>query len=194
MKDPYRVLGINRNAPQADIKSAYRRLVREYHPDRSPGDRAVEDRFKEVVAAYEQLSGKTRIDEESPRPGAGKGRDRWSGTNPFHAFYRKKQSEHASIRIDGSDVTYTLAVDFLEAAQGMTKRVSMATGKRLEVKVPAGTTDGQVLRLRGQGMTGLNGGKTGDALIEIKVKASPDYTVQGRDVYVDVPVTLPEAV
>jgi len=94
----------------------------------------------------------------------------------------------------GSDAQYSLKVTFPEAAIGATKRITLPTGKHLDVKVPAGTKDGATLRLKGQGNPGRSSGDAGDALIEIKVEAHPFFTAEGHDVLVTVPVTLPEAV
>ncbi len=94
----------------------------------------------------------------------------------------------------GQDVRYTLEVDFLEAARGAKKRVTMPEGGVLDLSVPVGVTDGQVLRLRGKGGAGLAGGAQGDALVEIKVRPSVDFKRTGSDVTSEVPITLDEAV
>ena len=97
-------------------------------------------------------------------------------------------------RARGADVSYTLEVDFLEAANGLTRRVTLADGKTLDVTIPPGTEDGQTLRLKGQGQPGIGGAGPGDAFIEIHIKPHPFFTRVGNDVHVELPVTLPEAV
>lgn len=105
------------------------------------------------------------------------------GRGDFHEF-----------RMRGGDLSYTLTVDFLEAAKGAQKRLSFPDGRTLDVNVPAGTVTGSVLRLRGQGQPGTGGGPAGDALIEITVEAHPLFRRDGNNVLVDLPVTLAEAV
>lgn len=94
----------------------------------------------------------------------------------------------------GQDVRYTLEVDFLEAVSGAKKRVTLPEGGVLDLSVPEGVTDGQVLRLKGKGGRGLNGGPAGDALVEVKVKPHPQFKRQGDDILVEVPISLVEAV
>ncbi|GGB58301.1 molecular chaperone DnaJ [Tistrella bauzanensis] len=94
----------------------------------------------------------------------------------------------------GVDVTYTLLVEFIEAARGTRKRIRLPEGRELEVAVPAGIRDGQKLRLSGQGMPGFGNAEAGDALVEVNVRPHPLFRADGRDILIDVPVTLPEAV
>ena len=93
----------------------------------------------------------------------------------------------------GANVTYTLKVDFLEAAKGVTKRVGMTNGKRLDVHVPQGTEDNRTLRLKGQGIPGIND-EAGDALVTILVDPHPSFRREGNDIHTEIPVSLPEAV
>jgi DnaJ-class molecular chaperone len=94
----------------------------------------------------------------------------------------------------GADLRYTLEVDFLEAVNGAKKRVTLPEGGVLDLTVPEGVTDGQVLRLKGKGSAGPAGGEAGDALVEIKVRAHAMFKRQGDDILVDVPVSIDEAV
>ena len=137
--------------------------------------------------------------------GAGKASDAKPGAKPgaepgakpeedkksrFNAFFRDKPS----IKAKGADVSYTLKVSILDAAMGAEKTVRMTTGKTLKVTIPPGTENGQVLRLKDQGMKGLGGGKSGDALVEILIEAGGAFTADGLDIHSEEPVTLPEAV
>ncbi len=205
MKDPYAVLGLGSSATQDEIKRAFRKLAQKHHPDRRPGDSAAEARFKEMSAAYDLLSDpvkRRRFDrghidadgrETGPRTRRG-ARHRAQG-NPFDRFFHKRAGGAAGgLKVDGVDVTYTLSVDFLEAAGGAVKRVSMTNGKTLDVRIPPGCQDGQVLRLKDQGMPGIGGGKTGAARVEITVRPHPTMRLNGYDVEAEVPVSLPEAV
>jgi DnaJ-class molecular chaperone len=94
----------------------------------------------------------------------------------------------------GSDAHYTLTVGFLDAANGTSRRITLPEGKTLDVRIPAGVRDGHVLRLKGQGMAGLGGGATGDALVEIVVAPHPLFRREGDDIIVELPVTIQEAV
>jgi len=96
-------------------------------------------------------------------------------------------------RMRGSDQSYTLTVDFIEAAKGAQKRLSFPDGRTLDVNVPAGTETRTVLRLRNQGQPGTGGGPAGDALIEITVEPHPLFRREGNNVLVELPVTLTEA-
>ena len=94
----------------------------------------------------------------------------------------------------GRDVRYTLDVDFLEAVNGTKKRVTMPDGGTLDLTVPEGVTDGQVLRLKGKGMAGVRGMEPGDALVEIKVRPHASFSREGDDIKLDLPITIDEAV
>ncbi len=89
---------------------------------------------------------------------------------------------------------HTLDVEFIEAVQGAKKRVTLPDGGVLDITVPEGVEDGQVLRLRGRGEASFNGGEPGDALVEIRVKPSREFRREGGDIHVDVPVSIDEAV
>jgi len=216
MTDPYRTLGVNRAAAPDDIKKSYRRLAREHHPDRKPGDARAEDRFKDISSAYDLLSDPVKrrkfdageIDamgnkrpgfggaahgydayKRNPNAGAGRGRK-----NPFNSFFKDRpQKERQSIKAKGADVSYTLKVSFLDAAKGVNKAVRMTSGKTLNMRIPAGSESAQVLRLKGQGMSGIGGGGNGDALVEIVVQSDAKYRAEGLDVYSEEAVTLAEA-
>ncbi|MBF0246921.1 MAG: J domain-containing protein [Alphaproteobacteria bacterium] len=237
--DPYRILGVKRTASTDDIKASYRKLARELHPDRRPGDKGAEDRFKAVSAAYTLLSDpalRKRFDagevdgDGNPKRGfrgfgagfgggfsraaGARGADAYkrgqetkddtkgdpAGTGAksaggFNGFFKdRKTRERAAIKTKGADVSYTLKVPFFEAARGADRTVRMTTGKTLRVRIPPGCENGQILRLRGQGMEGLGGGAAGDALVEILVEANAKFRVEGLDVHSEEAVTLPEAV
>ncbi len=214
MHDPYEVLGVSRSASEADIKKTYRRLVKETHPDLNPGDKKVEQRFKELSAAYDLLSDKKKRARYDRGEIDADGRER-----PEFAFHKAYGDAGRSgrttsysgggfsahdifdelfgrtpMKTKGANISYTLNVDFLEAARGGKRRVVLSSGRSLEVNIPPGTEHGQTLRLKGQGLPGMGGGQSGDALIEIRVGSHPYFSRKGRDVTVDVPVSLHEAV
>lgn len=200
-KTPYRILGVATDATAAEIKSAYRRKAREMHPDLDPDNPWAEEEFKRLSAAYQLLSDKTErarydrgdIDGDgrrtaSARPrSAGRAETRSRG---FEGFFK----DRAGPDIDGVDVNYGLKVAFLEAARGTQKDIKTTHGATLKVNVPAGTLDGQVLRLKGQGMRGFGKGRDGDAMIEVAVETHPIYKCIGRDIHTEVPVDLDTAI
>ncbi len=206
MKDAYDILGVARTATPDEIKTSFRKLARERHPDADPKNPWAEDEFKELTAAYRVLSNpherarydRGEIDAEGAhirrsQAGLRSHAKRQSGFSPFERF-RQRAQRAGNLKIDGANVSYALKVEFVEAAAGAVKYVSMANGKRLKVSIPAGARNAQVLRLRGQGMPGVGGGKDGDALVEIEVRPHPVFKLEGKDVHLDLPVTLKEAV
>ncbi|MFQ5534931.1 MAG: DnaJ C-terminal domain-containing protein [Sphingomonadales bacterium] len=220
MKDLYQVLGVSRSASTADIKSAFRKLAKELHPDVNPGDTIVAERFKEVSAANAILGDakqrrrydRGEIDARGQEVGGGnRGRDRarggsrrqgfdafrqgFSPDDIFSELFGRPRSERAQPKAEkGEDRTYGLSVSFLEAATGVKKRLSLKGGKELEVKIPRAVRPGQQIRLKGQGGPGRHGGKPGDALVEITVEPHPYFTREGDDIHLELPITLPEAV
>ena len=208
MKNPYQILGVSTNASQAQIKKAYREKAQKLHPDKRPDDPKAEDVFKDISAAYNLLSNEDTRDQfdrdeitmtgsrRKPQP---KPRQRQapksSAKRPFDRFFRQRAAKSETpLKIKGANVTYTLTVDFVTAAKGAKKQVSMTTGKRLEVNVPPGTEDGQILRLKGQGMEGIGGGENGDAHVEIRVTPDSLFSRDGHNLKVSIPITLQEAV
>ena len=111
----------------------------------------------------------------------------------FRQAARSQQQERPQAERN-SDMRYRLDIDFLDAAGGATKEIHLPDGRRLRVSIPAGAEDGQILRLKGQGMPGMRGGQAGDALIELGVRPHPFFKRKGRDIHVEVSVTLPEAI
>ena len=97
------------------------------------------------------------------------------------------------LRVRGQDRRYRLEVDFLDAARGATRRLTLPEGGTLDVTIPAGVEDGSVLRLRGKGGQGLGGGPAGDALVELSVRPHPRFRREGDDVVLELPVTIDEA-
>ena len=94
----------------------------------------------------------------------------------------------------GQDAQYHLTLDFLDAVNGTTRRVTLPDGRTLDVKIPAGVRDGQIIRLKGQGMPGIGDGAPGDALVEVAVAPHPVFRREDDDIIVELPVTLQEAV
>jgi DnaJ-class molecular chaperone len=221
MRDPYEVLGVSKGADIKDVKKAYRKLARQLHPDLHPGDAQAEARFKEVAASYDFLSDPERkikydrgeIDTSgAPRAertfyrtyAEGDPRSRYNdprgfshqfeGMDIFNDLFGGGFRATQTAQMRGSDVRATLEIDFLDAVNGAVREVTLPGGKRLNITIPPGSEDSQVLRLKGQGSPGIGGGSAGDVNIELKVRDHPYFTRKGNDIYAEVPVTLPEAV
>lgn len=217
MKDPYQVLGVARAATDDEIKKAYRQLARTLHPDLNPGDKRAEERFKEVSAAYDFLSDPAKRrqydDGDIDATGAQKrrtwrahgGGTRGSSRAGFDfggdvddilaEMLRRKAKGKAHGPADGNrgaDVRHTLTISAADAAAGTTKRVTLLSGKSVDVRIPAGTADGTTLRLKGLGNPGIGG--DGDALIDIKVDLPPHFTRRDLDILLDLPISVQEAV
>ena len=217
MKDPYETLGVKKDASADDIRKAYRKLAKKYHPDLNPGNKAAEASFKDIGAANDLLSDpekRARFDRgeidaagdpRQERPtyrsyaDAGfAGAGRYGGGEPemgdIFADLFAQAHQRSTRPMRGRDASYSLAVDFVDAITGAQQRLTLPDGRTLDVRVPPGMEDGQTLRLRGQGGEGANGGPAGDALITVQVFPHTLFRREGDDILVDLPVTLKEAV
>ncbi len=219
-QDPYVELGVSRTAGADEIRKAFRALAKEFHPDRNPNNKAAEERFKRVSAAFDVVGDpdkRSRFDRgeidadgrEVHRGYAGGG----YGTGPSGAgardarfdgmdfedilggmFAGRGRQGRGNFAMKGSDVQARLEVDLEEAIKGSVKRVVFADGRTLDVTIPKGAADGQTLRLRGQGYPGRGGGAAGDALIELSLRAHPIFRRDEADLHMDLPVSVPDAV
>jgi DnaJ-class molecular chaperone len=223
MSDPYSVLGVPRTASEDDIRKAFRSLAKKHHPDLNPGDKAAEAKFKEISQANDLLSDpekRRRFDageidatgQEMPPRGFYRDQARGPGGAKYaHAgghesfvdmggiFSEMFGDRHGfagaggGFDMGGMPLTYTLRVPFLVAARGGKQRVGLAGGKTLDIDIPEGATDGQTLRLKGQGMPGSNGSPPGDAYVELRVEPHAFFEARDNDIHVELPVTLTEA-
>lgn len=223
----YEVLGVSKDASSDDIKKAYRKLAKKYHPDLNPGDKAGEETFKKLQAANNLLSDPEKrkqydagkIDAEGNETPQRYYRD-YAGAGGEHPYRSSAGYEDisdvfsdifraharggaqggapgaggADFRMRGGDVRYSIEIPFFEAINGAKKRVTMPNGKVLDIGIPAGLDEGQILRLRGQGMPGYGGGPAGDAFVEVHIAAHPGFRRHGNNIHTDLPIALHEAV
>lgn len=221
--DLYKVLGVSKNATTADIKKAYRKLAKKLHPDLSPGDTARAEKFQRVGAAYDILGDEEKRARYDAGEIDSKGQERprrpfeqaEAGPPPhqhsaagfedfthlsdlFSDLFGRRggfgQGSTGGMAPRGADMRYRLAVDFLDAARGAKRPVPLPDGKAIELNIPSGVTEGQVLRLRGKGHPGFRGGPAGDALVEISIQPHSQFKRNGDDIEVEVPITFDEAV
>ncbi|MCB9993359.1 MAG: J domain-containing protein [Hyphomicrobiaceae bacterium] len=238
MRDPYTVLGVAKSASAADVKSAYRKLAKAYHPDQNKNDPNAQSKFAEVTAAYDLLSDKTKrgqydrgeIDADgNPKFGGfdfagartrGAGPGATGGINPEDilkefmgglgggfggAQARTNRTGGAGwdpfsggpqrqAPTKGKDFTAPISVTLEQAHRAETVPLTLSNGKVLSVKLPIGVQDGQQIRLKDQGQPSPAGGEPGDAILTVKFARHKYFRRDGKDLRVEVPITLYEAV
>jgi DnaJ-class molecular chaperone len=221
MKDPYETLGVNRSATDKEIKDAFKKLARKFHPDLHPGDKEAETKFKDISAANDLLkdeekrrrfdageidaSGAERPQErfyrdfaDGPAYASHATQDGFANNEELEEFLARAfagggRRSQATFRTRGQDASYVLPVGFLEVANGAARTITLSEGKTLQVTVPEGAEDRQMLRLKGQGMPGFGGGPAGDAYVELHVEPHAFFRRKDDNIHVEVPVTLKEA-
>lgn len=237
-KDYYKTLGVERKASQDDIKHAYRRLARKFHPDVSK-EKDAEEKFKNLQEAYEvlkdpekrsaydQLGSNWKAGQDFKRPpnwdssthfytsgdfgdfseenlggfsefftnlfGRGR-RSGFGGEQSFEGFKQRGQDQRAKVNISledafrGTTKMLQLQLPEIDSSGRLSHQV-----RTLKVNIPAGVTQGQQIRLASQGAPGIGGGPPGDIYLEIDIEPHPFFTLQGRDVYLTLPITPWEA-
>ena len=229
MRDPYQVLGVPRNAGEADIKKAFRALAKKHHPDKHAGDAGAQKTFQEISAAYDILGDKDKRAQFDAgaigndgnakgfdprggfRQGSPFGFGAGGGNRDFHfssdemggggggfedilASMMGGDARRQPRAQPGQDFTATVTVSLGEAVSGGTRRVAMQNGEQIDVKIPAGVNNGQTIRVKGRGGASRSGGPNGDVLLQVAVAPHPYIVRDGRDLRMDLPVTLKEAV
>jgi len=285
-KDYYRILGVNKSASVADIKKAYRKLARKYHPDLNPGDKSAENKFKEIQEAFSVLKDPQKrkqydqfgmVGDRGPGGSSYKqdfsgfqgfdfsGFDSSFGSSSFHDFFENifssSQKQTSLSPEKGEDLLYSMRLGFYDAIKGIRTRIKLnrmvscpecggqgtiagkgtqtcpvcggsgyitmrkgamrfqttcpscrgqgvSRGKEcpkchgtgqvrkselINVKIPAGVNTGSKVRIAGRGNAGKRGGPPGDLFITIDVEPHPFFKREGSNIYVKVPVTVPEA-
>jgi molecular chaperone DnaJ len=220
-KDYYAVLGVKKDAPEAEIKKAYRKLAQRYHPDANPGDASAEGRFKEISQAYEVLK------DEKKRKQYDQMREMLeSGFVGFGSFPRGSRR----IRVEdfgdlgdlfsrsgyaggfedlfgglfgqggggrkGSDIERQATISFRDALEGTTLNMPINDGagtRNLKVRIPPGVNDGDRIRLAGKGGPAPAGGQPGDLFVRVTVTPHPFFGRRGQDLTIKLPITITEA-
>ncbi len=216
-RDYYEVLGVSKNASDDEIKKAYRKLAVKYHPDKNPGDKEAEAKFKEISEAHEVLSDKQKRARYDQFGHAGVGGNAGGG-NPFGGGGGSYSFNGQSFNFDfggsgglddilgsifgfgggqrrparGTDYRTTVVLNFEEAVFGTTKIVS-ADGKDLKVKIPAGIDDGMSIRLSGKGGAAPKGGTKGDLYVFVRVKPHKHLTREGSIILSEKVVSMVDA-
>ena len=231
-KDYYKILGVTRNATQDEIKRAYRKLARKYHPDVSKESNA-EAQFKEVGeayevlkdpekrAAYDQLGSNWKAGQDFRPPpdwdagfefsGGGFTRGDASDFSDFfeslfgRGFGGAQRGGRTAFHAEGRDHSAKIAIDLEDAFHGASRTIALrvpevdAQGhvytreRSLNVRIPKGVKEGQLIRLAGQGSPGMGGGAAGDLYLEVTFRPHPYYRAEGRDIYLDLPIAPWEA-
>ncbi|MBI4478245.1 MAG: J domain-containing protein [Acidobacteria bacterium] len=242
-KDYYATLGLTKTASEKEIKQAYRKLARKFHPDVNPGDRSAEARFKEINEAYEvlgdpekrrrydELGANWRMYEQAQQAGAGAGAPFGGGwtfnfggpgggfrtmteeemhrifgdqdpfSDFFHTFFgggepgRRTRAGRSTRGRRGHDVEQEIELSLEEAYQGSTRRLSIKHDghtRTVDVRIPAGVVNGSRVRIAGEGEPGQTG--AGDLYLRIRVKPHERFELKGRDLHVRVPVAITTAV
>jgi curved DNA-binding protein len=221
--DYYKILGVSKTADAKQIKKAYKKLARQYHPDLNPGDKNAEQKFKEINEAYEVLG-----NDENRKKYDKYGKD-WQHAEEFEKARRqaeKQRSTHRQYTYSGFDDSGDFS-DFFEAMFGghtagygssrrdipfkgadyqaelqlqltdvfrSHKQTLTVNGKKIRINIPAGVEDGQVIRIKGHGAPGSNGGPNGDLYIKFNIVNNTSFRRKGADLYLDMDLDLYKAV
>jgi curved DNA-binding protein len=227
-KDLYKILGVNRTASDKEIKQAYRKLARQYHPDVNPGNKSAEDKFKDINNAYEILSDTEKRKKYDQFGDNWQYADQFTGAqgNPFGGFsgFRNAGGDKYSYQYvdmsdfgdigdlfkgftggsggrgrtarprQGRDIEASTEITLEEAYNGTTRLIQDSSGRRIEIKIPAGVKKGQRIKVSGKGEPGMSGGPFGDMYLAVSILEHSIFHLKGNDIHVDVPVPLTDAV
>jgi molecular chaperone DnaJ len=218
-KDFYAVLGVSKDVSEAELKKVYRKLARQYHPDSNPGDAKAEAKFKEISEAHSVLSDpemrreydQIRAMGSGARFTAGGGGQAGGFEDVFGGMFGQRGGSYQNASFEdllggmfggqagfrgptpGRDITAATTLDFVTAIRGETIKLQAAGGNPITVKIPAGVSDGQKIKLKGKGEPSPNGGPPGDLVLTVTVRKHPVFERDGLNLRVRVPVTFTEA-
>ncbi|MDO7883063.1 DnaJ C-terminal domain-containing protein [Salinibacterium soli] len=219
-KDFYAVLGVSKDVSEAELKKVYRKLARQYHPDSNPGDAAAEAKFKEISEAHSVLSDpelrreydQIRAMGSGARFTAGGGGQAGGFEDVFGGMFGNRGGAYQSASFEdllggmfggqggfrtgptpGRDISAATTLDFVTAIKGETIKLQAAGGAPITVKIPAGVSDGQKIKVKGKGEPSPNGGPAGDLVLTVTVRKHPVFERDGLNLRVTVPVTFTEA-
>jgi curved DNA-binding protein len=238
-RDYYATLGVSKTATEKEIKQAYRKLARKYHPDVNPGDKSAESRFKEINEAYEVLGDqqkRRKYDElganwrqyeqaegagwpfgaEAGGPTGGyrtmtpeEMEELFGDANPFSDFFNtffggarasageRRSRRRAGRARPGQDVEHELPLTLEESYHGAMRRLSVKQPdhtRTVDVRIPAGVKDGARLRVAGEGQPGAGGAPAGDLYLRIRLQSHERFERKGQDLYTKLPVPVTTAV
>jgi len=219
IQNPYEILGVNKDASEADIKAAYRKLAKKHHPDLNPGNKDADAKFKELNAANDLLSNEKKRAAFDRGERDMEGQPRYQQREQQHTYrdyaegpqgsrYHFNGGDFDLSDLEGlfgglggmgrgrgefapspADAHYAIQVDFLEAALGAKKRITMPDGKTLDIILPEGIEESQQLRLKGKGRQ-----SSGDAYVKVHINPHALFIRKGKDISIEVPIALQETV
>jgi DnaJ-class molecular chaperone len=201
--NPYQILGVDPKANQDEIKSAYRKLAKKFHPDLNPGNKKAESRFKDITTAYDQVGSvddRAKFDrgeveaEAETQYGSSGGHyaDQFAGMDEdilntlFGQMRRPQQARKSKL--------FQLDVDFRDAVLGGEKEIEFPGGRKFHVQIPAGVESGTKLRFPGKWETGATGVPPGDIYVQLNVKPSLVFRRVGRDIEMELAISFSDAI
>jgi DnaJ-class molecular chaperone len=216
-KDYYKLLNVAKTATADEIKKSYRKLARKFHPDLNPNDKAAEEKFKALSEAYEVISDpeKRKIYDSggyNPNSSANQRGPFYSHTQAgdtsryrdifrdafgdfdFEDLFSQQRQRRPQGPLRGEDQLFKMNVDFKDSILGAEKIITLPTGDKLSVKIPAGVQSGQKLKLSGRGGPGFNNGPQGDLYIEVEVSSSQEFTRIDNNLEVELPILFSTAI
>lgn len=215
MKDPYKILDVPKTATDEEIKKAYRTLAKKYHPDLNPNKKEAELKFKEISVAYKLIENKEAREKYEKGIYDEQFADSAARGGPFYSDFQNSGGRYTyqfdgnpedilksffsglrsgGMDIPGQDHLYKMEIDLKDAILGAEKEIILTEGKKIKVKIPAGISSNEKLRFKNQGGPGTGKGKPGDAYIEILIKPSDTFKINGSNLEIEVPLSLNEAV
>jgi len=214
--DYYKTLGIDKNASAEEIKKAYRKLARKMHPDLNPNDKDAHQKFQQINEAHEVLSDAEKrkkydqygkdwqhADQFEQQRQSQQNQQRYSGSQfsggddtDFSSFFESmfgQQGRSSQAKYRGQDYNAELKLNLTDAMQTHQQTLTV-NGKNIRITIPAGIENGQIIKLKGYGAPGVNGGPAGDLFITFSIAPHPQFKRLGNDLYTNATIDLYTAV